>query len=266
LFDDLTLFLRAHQQEIRETVKYLCIRHGVTDTYADDIQQETLKLLIENNYERMKKLVGKSNFYISASIRNLFIDIMRFRKKEQGEPVRFHNSEEAKRLGDMAIKLETLLYRDRFSYPEACGILTSHFTSLTESEVYDLYLKLPIRKTVMRREENPDTDELPSPSLMPDEILIDKEMHDLKSKMESVIQEIKKTLSGDDILLLKMHYEDDMKLSVIAAALHTERRLIEKRLRIIINRFKNGIIARGIDVKDAVEMIAYIIQQGASDG
>jgi DNA-directed RNA polymerase specialized sigma24 family protein len=93
---------------IERAIAFVCRQYEVDGADAEDFASSVKLKLIENDYAILRKFEGRSSFatFISVTIRRMLIDE---RIHERGK---WHPSTAAKRLGQVAIHLEKLLYRD----------------------------------------------------------------------------------------------------------------------------------------------------------
>lgn len=114
-------FLEKHVSQIDGIIQTACRKKNITGEQARDFRSYVYEKLLENDAKRLKDFQGdfKTSWisYLSIVITRLAID---FIKKHWG---RWENSAAAKLLGEPAMRLETLIYRDKYTYQEACNIM-----------------------------------------------------------------------------------------------------------------------------------------------
>ncbi len=283
-------FFKDNLKHIEEVIKSICIRYHIHGEDAKDFSQDVKLNLIEDDYKKIRAFKGKSTFktYLTTVISRIYID---YRREEKGY---WRPSKVAKELGNIAVILEELIYRDRHTFQEAYAILTmNHKFTITEDESYDIYCKLPVRRvrpftkdegdkpldsTYDSAHLNPSKkrpfwrgdkplDSTYDSAPRPDEILITKEYNERKEKLLEVIKEIRSSLSSEESLLLKMFFEDDQKISVIARILNKDRNYVDRRIKVLLSDFRKKILATpGINEGDVIELIKFIEEYGEDNG
>lgn len=254
-------YLEDHLSHVEAAIRAICIRHSI---YGDEAEEfaSTIKLkLIEDDYKRLRDFRGNSNLktYLYAIINRLFIDELRSRKG------RWRLSADAKRLGPAAEKLEELICRDNNSFDEACYTLLSipSYSSYSRDELYEIYLKLPKKKNRYLAEVYPEClSDISSTDPHPDEVLHNKRIEVIERSIEGLIRKILPSLNDEDRLILKMRFNNDLSISMIAETLKYKRGYIENRINNILTAFKEGILSNGININDAMEVIKHIEARG----
>src|SRR3954467_3768557 len=112
-------FYKQHLTIIAQIAHAVCRRNGVDDHDAEDFASDIRLKLCDDDYAVIRKFQGKSGFvtYLTVVINKAFLD---HRRRIWGK---WTPSAQAKRLGGVAVLLETLVYRDSQSFDAACQIL-----------------------------------------------------------------------------------------------------------------------------------------------
>jgi DNA-directed RNA polymerase specialized sigma24 family protein len=143
---DVTDFLEQHVSQIDSIIQTTCRKKNINGEQAKDFRSYVYEKLLENDAKRLKDFQGdyKTSWtgYLSIVVTRLAID---FIKKNWG---RWENSSAARMLGDAAMKLETLIYRDKYAFTEAAEMMMesldfSLMYRLSLSEFNLLQTKLP---------------------------------------------------------------------------------------------------------------------------
>src|SRR5579872_3437548 len=155
-------------QVIREIIAHCSRRFSPQD--GEDFSQTVMVRLMEEDYRILREFRGRSSLrtYLAIAIKRMLLD---YQNHLWGK---WHPSAEAKRLGPVAMLLERLLYRDRFSFDEACREIQGKNPNLTREMLEALAAKLPPR--IPRRfvgEEQLDAEA--DREMRPDERLEEKE-------------------------------------------------------------------------------------------
>src|SRR5437763_3266091 len=110
---------RQHLTIIGQIALSICRRNRVDAHDAEDFASDIRLKLCDDNFGVIRKFQGKSSFitYLTVVINKAFLD---HRRKLWGK---WTPSSQAKRLGVVAVLLETLVYRDGCSFDAACQML-----------------------------------------------------------------------------------------------------------------------------------------------
>ena len=97
----------------------VCRRNGVQGADAEDFVADVRLKLLQDDYAVLRKYRGASNrtTFLTVVISNLFRD---HRIKHWGK---WRPSAEAKRQGEVAVRLEAAIYRDLLTFEQACAFL-----------------------------------------------------------------------------------------------------------------------------------------------
>jgi RNA polymerase sigma factor (sigma-70 family) len=221
---------------IDRVVRFVCVRYGLRGADAEDFASAFRLKLIENDYAAFLSYEGRSSLetYLATVAQHLYFD-QRHHTHGKWRP-----STAAKRIGDQAVLLEQLLHRDRRNFEEATASVREHFPELSVSDIAALREHLPMRPP-RRRGDTVSEEELeqcPSGTSAEDEALR-KERENNARRVGDILQREIARLDPEDRLILKMHYFDAFKVSVIARTLN----LNQKRLYDRIHRLENSLRA-----------------------
>jgi RNA polymerase sigma factor (sigma-70 family) len=250
--DALKLF-EEHIDHIKDVIRKRCQKYSGED--PDDLAQTIFLKLIEDDYRKVRAFQGKSSFttYLYTVINHILLDYMRSKKG------RWRPTERAKQLGEIAVMLEELVYRDERPLQEAICILTkNHQVSLTDTELQALYEQLPTHDAKSVEDVSEESLlHIASQDSRPDEELENKKLASTLSKTAEVISAAKASLSAEDRLILKMHYENGVAISKIARILIKERSAVERRIQRILADFKERTLAAGINGQDVTDALKF---------
>ena len=215
-------------------------RHGLADGDLEEFSSWAKARLIESDYAVFRKFGGRSSLetYLSVVLANLLKD---FRNSRWG---RWRPSAMARRLGAVAIRLETMLYRDGTSMREATLALAGN--GIPEEEVRSLASRIPAR--VRAREVALDAAVESEPAVAaPSE-----EGEETERQIQAVLAE----LPAEDQVIVRMRYWDDFSIADIARTLGLEQKPLYRRLEAIQARLATALSARGIDRIRVAEILA----------
>lgn len=240
-----------HLKQINEAIGIICRKHGMTRDEEKDFAQHVHLQLIENDYKKLRAYKGSSSLktYLHTVISRIFIDQVR---------VKWHPSAEAKRMGETAVKLEKLIYRNQYAVHEACQILAVNpSTAIDENAAYAmlgrLHLKTPRLIKIDDSEERLRS--FPDPAPDPETRIAQKQLHQKKQEMIAIIGDIIPSLSGEDKLLIRLLFIDGHRISEIARLLGQEDRKLYKRTQSILQKMREAMADAGIAESDIREVL-----------
>src|SRR5438477_7393470 len=196
---------------IDRVVAWVCARRCLRGADGEDFSSTVKLQLIENDYEILGRFEGRSSLktYLTAVVTRLYLDyqVQRFGK--------WRPSAEARRLGAAALRLETLLYRDRITFEEAYGVMkTEAWATMSREELHELSLRLPPRVSRRPIETN---DEAPPPPAAAVPSLVDQaERQILAERTFHVLRQALARLPARDRIVLRLHVEKGLSIADVA--------------------------------------------------
>jgi RNA polymerase sigma factor (sigma-70 family) len=135
-----TVFLEE-LETIDRTIRSACRRASLYDADAEDFASHVKLKLIENDYAIIRKCEQRTTFasYTSVVVQRLLLD---YRVAQWGK---WHSSAEAKRLGEPAVALEIMVYRDGRTLDEVLPVLRWRWPHITREDVEGIAARLPRR-------------------------------------------------------------------------------------------------------------------------
>lgn len=233
--------------QIERVLSFACRRLCLAGDDAEDFAAWARLELIQDDYRILREFSGRSSLatYLTAVIQNLARD---FRMKRWG---RWRPSAAARKLGLVAMQLETLLRRDGFTFDEAAESLRSnHGVRMSRTEIADLAARLPHRVR-LRFDGETDLDAV-SASSRSDRQAMDNERRRKLLRVRRVLVDALAELPVEDRLILRMHYESGLTLSVVARALEVPQREIYTRRDRSLRRLKELFLAEGLEAEDVI--------------
>jgi len=241
-----TLFL-ANLGLVDQVVACICRRHHLRSDEAEEFASLVRMKLIGNDYAVLRKFQGRSSLatYLTAVVQRLFLD---HRNQIWG---RWRPSARARRLGPLAVRLETLLVRDGQSFEEACEILRLHHrVNLSRLELAALAAALPPRS--LRRSESDDLMQgFAARDAPPEERLLAKEREGLRRRLAEALEAALVDLAPDDRLLVRLRIEQGLPFVEIARALRLEARPLYRRMKVILRGLRRRLEAQGFAAVEA---------------
>jgi DNA-directed RNA polymerase specialized sigma24 family protein len=242
--------LLANLPQIDRVVAFIGRRHGLDAAERDELGSVVRLKLIEGDYEILRKFEGRSRFetYLTTVVQRIFLDE---RVKRWGK---WRPSTEAMRLGPLAVRFETLLWRDGIGREEACRALESSGPA-TREELDVLFAKLPPR--IPRREVGEGVMAgLADAGADAEVALRGREARDAAHKAQDALTAAFGDLSGEDRLILKMRFEDSFAIADIAVALRLEARPLYRRIDVILMGLRRRLESAGLDASVIANLVA----------
>ena len=246
------LFLR-HLGTIERIVAYIGRSNHLDCLETEEFGAQVKLELIEGNYAIIRKFEGRSCFatYLTTVIQRMFYQ-HRVRLWGKWRP-----SAEARRLGDKAISLERLMFRDGMTFREAVGIMTTGCgATCTAGELESIHARLPVRQ--------------PRPVLVSGDLLPenaaneeDTESRALEAERARLVRAIAIVLDrcmadadAEDQIILRMRFWSARRVPDIARALQLDQRKVYKRIERLLVRMRSALAAGGVRRAEVDEILA----------
>jgi RNA polymerase sigma factor for flagellar operon FliA len=252
MFMDAAAYYKDHLKQIKEVISIICRKHSMRADEEKDFAQQVHLQLIENDYRILRSYKGNSslNTYLHTVISRIFIDQVR---------IKWHPSAEAKRIGETAIELEKLIYRNQYSVHEACQILAANpSTAIDENAAHDLLGRLHVKTPRLNKVD--DSEErlsiLPDPAPDPETRIVHKQFMRKRQQMIAIIGNIIPSLSSEDKLLIKLLFLSGHRISKIARLLGKDDHQLYKKTQSILQTMREAVADAGIVESDIREILA----------
>lgn len=235
---------------IDRVIDRVCFRAHVNAAEAEDFASRVKLSLIENDYAILRKWEGGSlPTFLAIVIQRMLVDEWR----ERG---RWTASAEARRLGSVAIALETLLVRDRRPLSEAIPALQSNHPALSVKDIEALAAQLPHRNSPPRTVA---MDESAS------EVLIAQQRADeraraydakrLSDRTSHLVRDELAKLSLEDRMLIRLRFLSSMTIADISRVMDIPQRPLYRRLEALLSQLRGKLAAAGLDSTSLAEVI-----------
>jgi RNA polymerase sigma factor (sigma-70 family) len=236
---------------VEGVIRFVCQRHKLTASEADDFGSEVKLRLVENDYEVFRKFQYRSSLrtYLTIVIQRIYLD---YRNHLWGK---WRPSAEARRLGAVAIRLETLMTRDGLRFDQACEYLrTNEGVAATESDLAEIAVRLPLRpRRAMVGEEVLDA--IPARGNELDDRILFEERQAAARRILDALTSALKTLSDQDRLILRLRFQEALGVADIARALHIHQKPLYRRFEKLLEHLRNALEAAGVDRLEACDMV-----------
>lgn len=248
--DAAELFL-SHLAHIERVIQCVCRRYHCNAEEAEEFAAEVRIRLIVDDYAVLRKFKQESSFetYLTTVVQRLYLD---WRNHHWGK---WRPSAEARRLGQLGVRLEELA-RDGYTFEESCEILrTNHRVPLSIAELAKLAARLPHR--LPRRIEGEDWLEgLLCGRPSPDEQVFVKELACERSRVLGVLRQAVGRLSSEDRLLLRVRFEAESQIAILATSRRVEPKRIYRRLERILRKLRRALEREGVSSEAVMEIVS----------
>ena len=235
----------SHLDLIAQVVRFVCRRNQISDEDAGDFTSHVHLRCLEDDYAIFRKFLGNSSLrtYLVTVIHRWYQD---YRNKHWGK---WRASTAAKKLGAVAVHLETLIHRDGLDFhPAAETLRTNHGVPLSVNELEDLASQLPPRQP---RQQAGDglLAHLVDERAGPDDRLIQNEERQHQARMKTALAEALSRLQAEERLIIKMHFQDRFTLAQVARSLNHDQKKLYKRVAQILAVLRAQLEDLGMGVK-----------------
>lgn len=245
------LFL-SHHGLIERIVAWVSSRRGLRSADAQDFASFVSVRLIENDYQILGKFEGRSSFktYLTAVVNRLYLD---FQAERFGK---WRPSAEARRRGPVALRLESLLYRDGLTFGEACEVLHTDLRVKESREaLYELSLELP-----RRAGRRPGSDPGPEP-VSPgngSSTVAQAERQALAERTFRILRRALRRLTDEDRLFFRLHLETGLTVADAAKARGWEQKALYRRKDALLKGMRMELEVEGIRQQDVHELLSTL--------
>lgn len=243
--------LLANLHVIEGVVRFVCQRHRLNPTEAEDFASEVKLRLVDNDYDVLRRFQHRSSLrtYLTVVIQRMFLD---YRNRLWGK---WRPSAEALRLGDVAIRLERLISREGYDFEHACEILRiNEGVTLGRSELAEIAARLPLRtRPTLVGEELLDT--VPLKDDLPDADLDSSGVRAMGARIRLALAPAVNALADQDRLILRLRFQDGLAIADIARALNLEQKPLYRRLESLFRTLRSALEAAGIDQEVAIDVV-----------
>ncbi|HJW95674.1 MAG TPA: sigma-70 family RNA polymerase sigma factor [Thermoanaerobaculia bacterium] len=245
------LFLR-HLGTIERIVVYIGRSNHLDCSDIEDLGAQVKLELIEGNYAIIRKFEGRSCFatYLTTVIQRMFYQ---HRVKLWGK---WRPSAEARRLGDKAIALERLMFRDGLTFHEAVETMTTGcFATCTVAELETIHSRLPARQP---------RPVLVAGDLVPENVAndedtegraLEQERAQIARAVAAVLDRCLTDADAEDQIILRMRFWNARRVPDIARVMQLDQRKVYKRIEKLLGRMRHALIAGGVSRADVDQIL-----------
>jgi RNA polymerase sigma factor for flagellar operon FliA len=232
---------------IERAARSIARRHGLSQDEADDFTGWARLKLVEEDYAVLAKFRGESSIttYLTVVIAMLWRD---YRVRQWG---RWRPSAAARRKGQLAVRLETLLRRDGLRLSEAAERLrTAGETDLSDRELARLSAELPLRAPVRVVRLAGDASE-PSAAGGADDYAAEDESADQTKAVGKALE----SLAAEDRLVLRLRFWEGLSVADVARGLGVPQKPLYRRIERLLAQLRKLLVQNGLsrdDVRAAI--------------
>jgi RNA polymerase sigma factor for flagellar operon FliA len=240
---DLEQLFLAHLAHVNRVVADVCRRSGMGTDLADDCRSWVTLKLLEDDYAILRKFRGESSLksFLTVVVAKLVRD---FRVAQWG---RWRPSAAAMRLGALATRLETLIFRDGLSFDEAATVIRSSSTeTVSQRELINLFSKLPLRGPVRPREVPEDAAEAALSDATSESRVADEERRQELSEIEGIVARELSQLDAREHTVVRMLLFEGLSVADVARGLGLPQMPLYREIKKLNGRLRAQLEKAGI--------------------
>ncbi len=236
---------------IERVIESTCRRHLLKGDEADEFRSLVHEKLIENDYAVLRKFRGASSLetYLIAVIKRRFLD---YRDQKWGK---WRPSAQARKLGSVAVELDTLISRDGLPVNQAVElVLHSAGTKASRNQLNDIARKLPRHPP---RRPGPESELIQvEDAVGAEQRLLEEERGDAIARAWKVLKEALGSLPEEDQLIVRMHLMDGFTIAEIARSLGLSQKPLYQRVRRSLEHLRTGLERAGFGREEILSLLA----------
>lgn len=223
----------------------ICRRKGMPPEEVEEFLAILRLRLVDDDYAVIRAFRNRSSLatFITTVASRLLLD---YQKQQWG---RWRASAEAMRMGDAAVELERLLYRDGLPLDTALETIRAKFPDTPSAQIESFVQLLPPRVTRQRVA----LDVAAAVGLEPDVSAF--EQRRTGTVISAAVNEYIEQLPSEDRLLLQLRFESDMTVAQIARALQQDQAVLYRRLYRCLDGLRRHLERAGIHAQDVHDIV-----------
>lgn len=230
-------------------------RHGLREADAEDFASWVKLKLVENDYATLAKFRGESSIstYLTVVIAMLFRD---YRVTRWG---RWRPSAAARRCGNVAVRLEALVYRQGYPVRQAAEILrTSSDDTLSDGAVAKLLSRLPAREPLRPVPVGAEALEVIPAANTPEDVLVGAAADERRAYMEEAMARAIERLDQEDRLMIRLRFWENLSVADIARALGTAQKPLYRRLERALAWLRRDLENEGLSAEEVQVLVEEV--------
>lgn len=248
---DYEKLLLEHLDLVDRVVRHVARKHHLSASDADEFAGVVRFRLVDRDYAILRKFQGRSNLgtYLTTVIERLFLD---YCISQWGK---WRPSAIARRIGPHAVLLERLLSRDGMTFDEAVSTLqTNHRCPATREELHGIFVQLPTR-IVRRLAGDEELAAVAQRAAATDGLLDRNEEEQIAERIDGALLQAIAALTTRDRLILKLRFEQDMRMADIARLVDTPVNSLYRDLGTLVAGLHERLRQQGIDRTDVDRVV-----------
>jgi RNA polymerase sigma factor for flagellar operon FliA len=218
-------------------------RDGLVGADVEDFVSWVRLKLIEDDYKVLRKFRGESSVTTYLTV----VIAMMYREHRVARWGRWRPSATARRMGPLAVRLETLVHRDGRRLDEAAEILhSSGETELGTRDLMAMLAKLPTRSPTRPVEVGPAPLASAAASGGADDLVVQDEIGQERSKADMALSGALKDLPAEDRLILQMRFWEGMSVADIGRGLGLPQKPLYRRIDRALGELRGRLEAMGV--------------------
>ena len=233
---------------IERVAAVLARRHSLRGEEAADFASWIKLKLIENDYAAFRKFRGESTMgtYLTVVISMLARD---YRVQRWG---RWRPSAAARRRGDLAVRLESLVQRRGYRVEEAGELLrTSGETTLSDRQLHIMLSELPERTPLRPVEVGAAPLDDVESGVTADVLVATSSVEQERAGATQALERALNELPVEDRVIVRMRFWEGLTVAEIARALTVEQKPLYRRIDRILSNLAGRLTALGLGRKEA---------------
>ncbi|MFL5614814.1 MAG: sigma-70 family RNA polymerase sigma factor [Gemmatimonadaceae bacterium] len=238
---------------IEKVAASLARRYALTGEDAADFASWIKLRLVESDYAALRKFRGESAIgtYLTVVVSMLGRD---YRVQHWG---RWRPSAAARRIGDVAVRLESLVRRQGYRVEQAGEILrTAGETQLNDRELAQLLQQLPTRAPMRPVEVGAEPLSMMEHGTTPEELVMGDEAYQERQRLWRHLDATMREYSTEDRLVLRMRFWEEMSVAEIARALGLEQKPLYRRIDRLLADLRRRLLSAGISAEQCRALLS----------
>jgi RNA polymerase sigma factor (sigma-70 family) len=228
---------------VKRVVRTACAHRQIFDADADDVLSEVTLHLIKSDFHVLRSWQGRAKLstYLTVVAYRVIEDLAR--RRPCG---RWRASEQAKRLGPVAVEIEAVHYRDHRSWEETLREITVvRRYKLSREEFHNIAQRLPVR--VAPRVECDIGLDLQSECATPEYEASAKELSQEGDRVACTLSGLVNALDSEDRFVLHMLYWKGVTVAALARMLGVEQKALYRRRDRLLLQLRTDLGVAGIE-------------------
>jgi RNA polymerase sigma factor (sigma-70 family) len=231
-----------HLPLIERVVASTCRRYGVPPEEIEEFSAEFKLRLIQDDYAIIRHFEGRSSLgtFLTVVAARALID---HRIRQEGK---WNASSTAKRLGDIAVDLERMLYRNHWTPDEAFPAISAKYPGTTRADVANLATALPPRldRRYISIEDIGDVEAVRDPDVLA------FEQADMAAQISATVSTFIDALPDKDQLILRLRFDAGLSVAQIARSVRLDQRLVYRSFYRWYNELRKKLEVAGFHKAD----------------